>query len=137
MKINNTHAFSLIEVIVATGIITTTLFWVYKLIGENVKISEHYDKNIHSSVLMKNTKNCLANLGFNYFDIQSETTFQVSLWNNGELCNTTSLTPSIVNDISYNISINQSIKNTDSIIWDINISGDRIDLKNTFTQYKK
>lgn len=55
----NKNAFSLIELIIATGIISMTLFGIYKIIWENNRIIWNSDIFLSQNVLFQNAKECL------------------------------------------------------------------------------
>lgn len=52
-------AFSLIEIITSTGIITLTVFGIYKLIAENNKIIANSNNYLSQKIIFENTKECL------------------------------------------------------------------------------
>ncbi len=54
-------AFSLIEVIIASIILSITVFWVYKLIWENSKLINNSDKYSESFTIFRNFEECLKN----------------------------------------------------------------------------
>ncbi len=59
--------FSLIEVVVASLILTISVFWVYKLIGENNKLLNNSDNFLDANLLIENTINCIENIWFENF----------------------------------------------------------------------
>jgi prepilin-type N-terminal cleavage/methylation domain-containing protein len=127
---NNSNAFSLIEVIVATSILTIAVFWVFKLIWENSKILSHSQNYIQANLLLQPSKECLDYLlkdnGINnmkseilpmYLDL-SNFTGVCSIWNN--------LTVNIVDNIGYSIYIEKNSEWVDYIDWKINIVSELI-----------
>ena len=59
MKKNN-KAFTLIEVIVATGILMISVFWVYKLIWENAKLINNSDNYLQLNLLFSPLSSCFS-----------------------------------------------------------------------------
>jgi len=55
----NKKAFSLIEVIVATSILSIAVFWVYKMIGENSKIVINSNNYLNTSLLFPIIETCI------------------------------------------------------------------------------
>lgn len=55
----NNYAFSLLETIVATWIISITLFWIYKIIWENNKIISNSNNFLTQNILYEVSKECL------------------------------------------------------------------------------
>jgi prepilin-type N-terminal cleavage/methylation domain-containing protein len=60
-------AFTLIEVIIATTILSIAVFGVYKLIGENTKIIQNSDNYFKANSLLPSITNCIENIGFDTF----------------------------------------------------------------------
>ncbi|RKW20751.1 type II secretion system protein [Candidatus Gracilibacteria bacterium] len=64
-------AFSLIEIVIATGILSVTVFGIYKLIGENNKIISNSNIYLTQNQTFENAIQCLKgvkNLPGNYLD---------------------------------------------------------------------
>jgi len=64
-------AFSLIEIVIATGILSVTVFWIYKLIWENNKIITNSNIYLTQNQTFENARQCLKwvkNLPWNYLD---------------------------------------------------------------------
>ena len=64
-------AFSLIEIVIATGIFSVTVFWIYKLIWENNKIITNSNIYLTQNQTFENAIQCLKwvkNLPWNYLD---------------------------------------------------------------------
>lgn len=66
MKQKN-QAFTLIEVIVATSILTLSIFGIYKLIGENMRLIGNSSALSTSAILLNDTKECLKSFGYTAF----------------------------------------------------------------------
>lgn len=79
----NKKAFTLIEVIIATSILTISVFWVYKLISQNSKIIENSNNYLNTTLLFPVLENCIENLDLN-LDINDSRFF--NLWGNLKEC---------------------------------------------------
>lgn len=88
----NIYWFSLIEVIVATSIITISVFWVYKLISENTKIINKSSNNIQVNNVFFNTKDCIENIWFDNYNKTVWSKYYFNFWNDLINCNTWSIT---------------------------------------------
>jgi len=77
--------FTLIEVIIATSIITITVFWVYKLIWENTKIINKSWNILQSKYLFPLIEECIENLWIVSFPWWVWTKYTFNLWNNSLL----------------------------------------------------
>ena len=66
MKKNN-KAFTLIEVIVATGILMISVFWVYKLIWENAKLINNSDNYLQLNLLFSPLSSCIDKLWYSVY----------------------------------------------------------------------
>jgi len=113
---NNNKWFSLIEVVIATWIITISVFWVYKLIWENTKII-----NISSNILQQNSlvwvlKECIRNIEFWTYIIWQEHNF--NLWANLDECLTWTINKVIVDNIEFELKWKIMEVWTEYIIWE-------------------
>lgn len=61
-------AFSLIEVIIASIILSITVFWVYKLIWENSKLINNSEEYSFNFTIFRNFEECLKNIWFTAID---------------------------------------------------------------------
>lgn len=61
----NKKAFTLIEVIVATSILMISVFWVYKLIWENMKLISNNDNYLQLHSLFPALESCIDKLWYN------------------------------------------------------------------------
>lgn len=127
MKYNNKW-FSLIEVIVATSILTIAVFWVFKLIAENSKILTNSNNFMQANFLLQPTKECLNKIWNDiwinvlgsmlspvYIDLWSTWT-DCSTWNNATLL--------VLDNIEYQIYAKKNNSWADFIDWDIVIDSD-------------
>ncbi|MDD3793597.1 MAG: prepilin-type N-terminal cleavage/methylation domain-containing protein [Candidatus Gracilibacteria bacterium] len=72
------NAFSLIEVLVATSILSIAVFGVYKMIGENNKIITNSNNYLNKTLFFPIIETCIEKSGitngFNYIDIGNDYT---------------------------------------------------------------
>ena len=61
MILNSNKWFSLIEVVIATWIISISVFWIYKLIWENTKIINNSSNYLQSNTLFPVLEECIEN----------------------------------------------------------------------------
>lgn len=76
--------FSLIEVIIATSILTISVFWVYKLIWENSKIINNSTNNIQLNYIFPLIYECIDNIIFPSYNIWDN--YKINFWTNGNEC---------------------------------------------------
>lgn len=114
----NKKAFTLIEIIIATWILVVSVFWVYKLIWENIKLinnSENYNQttNIFPSMI-----ECIENLWFTWFYTSWINDHYFSYWSNNNECLTWSLwTWSTIDNIFYEMQWNITNSWSEFIDW--------------------
>lgn len=126
----NINWFSLIEVIVATSILTIAVFWIFKLIWENSKILANSQNYIQANLLLQPSKECLdyllkisdlntvkTTLSWAYLDL-SDFNWVCVIWNN--------LTVNTLDNIDYSIYIEKNNEWSDFVDWKINIASDFI-----------
>lgn len=131
--------FSLIEVIVATSIITISVFWVYKLISENTKIINKSLNNIQVNNMYFIAKECIENVWFNNYNKSVWQEYYFNFWNNLNECNTWITDDKIIIDnLEYVIKANINDYWTDYINWIISIENPEIKtLTWSYKQIKK
>ena len=83
----NNYWFSLIEIIIATSIITITVFWTYKLIWENTKIINNSWEYLQVNSLFPTINECLKNHWYTNLSLfyNDNDEFYYNLWNSGTL----------------------------------------------------
>jgi hypothetical protein len=130
--------FSLIEVVIATSIITITVFWVYKLIWENTKIITNSSNYLQVNSLFPLTEECFEEKWFSTFtNLTTWDKYYLYLWSNLDKCNNN---PSwtIIDNVEYNIYWLIQDKDTDYINWTIFINSDETKTFTwTYKQIKK
>lgn len=77
-------AFSLIEVVVATWILSIAVFWVYKMIWENNKIINNSNNFLNKTALFPVLETCIEQSG------ETTWTIYIDLWTDLKWCDTNS-----------------------------------------------
>lgn len=91
--------FSLIEVVIATAIISITVFWIYKLISENTKIINNSWNYFLINSLFPSLEECIDNIPPSSF---VSGIYYFSFWNNLKSCSVqTTETWTIIDNIIY------------------------------------
>lgn len=132
---NQKKGFSLIEVIIATSIITISVFWVYKLIWENTKIINNSWNYIQVNSLFPILEECIENIWFSSFNSVIWTEYNFNFWIDLSTCSTWTTNDVIIDNLNYNLT--WIIKNSwvDFIEWELQINSDEV---NTVTlNYKQ
>lgn len=89
--ISNKQAFTLIEVIVATSILSLSIFGIYKLIGENMRLLWNSSAMTTSALLLNNVKECIKSFWYDAF--WPSWKYSLSFWVNNMSCVTWSFVP--------------------------------------------
>jgi hypothetical protein len=113
MKRNKT-AFSLLEIIIATWIITIWVFWVYKTTWENIKTVNNSWNLIQAYQLFPIIKECINNLQTNNAD------YNIFLWNNLNDCQELNKI-STINNYNYLLWVKKISGTVENIEWEISI----------------
>lgn len=115
--------FSLIEIVIATSIITIAVFWVYKLIWENTKIINNSWNYLQVNSLFPVLEECIENIWFNTFIWTIWTEYNFNFWVNQNLdsCNITNWNKIVIDNLEYNLKWIIKNKSTDSILWELQI----------------
>jgi prepilin-type N-terminal cleavage/methylation domain-containing protein len=82
----NKKAFTLIEVIVATSILSLSIFGIYKLIGENMRLLWTSSAMTTSALLLNNAKECIKSFWYSAFGTSWK--YSLSFWTNNMSCAT-------------------------------------------------
>jgi len=123
-------AFTLIETIIATTILTIAVFWVYKLIWENTKLINNSSNYNQSVWLFSTITECLENTWYSIFS-NKKTWYStwIYLWNTLTWCYFSN-SWNIINNLEYYLNANITNTWSDFIEWNIKIESDWI---KTFT----
>ena len=134
-KINN--AFSLIEVVIATSVISITVFWIYKLMWENNKIIANSSSYLQVNSLFPTLEECIENIWFSYFNSHWATEYNFNFWdpNLMDECKVFWTDEIIIDDINYSLTWTITNKVADKYIeWELSIASDNT---KTMTWYYK
>lgn len=130
--------FSLIEIIIATWIITISVFWVYRLIWENTKLINGSWNYTQAYSLFPVFKECLINIWIDWItdkSIWSE--YWIFLWDDFDSCELSNSWV-VLDNIDYYLLWNITNASSDFIDWQLNINSDSVDnITLDFKQIKK
>lgn len=99
-KINNLW-FTLIEVIIASAILSIAVFWVYKLIWENSKLISNSDNYLIMNNLFINTEECIKSKK-SYFELQASWSVEnINFWSDLLDCKTWATNWMEINNLEY------------------------------------
>lgn len=87
MKKSN-KAFSIIEIIISTVILTIWVFWVYKLIWNNMSLLSNNEIFLQQNMLFNPFKECLKAIWYNSLSWSYSvwSWFSVNFWNDNLWC---------------------------------------------------
>ncbi len=86
MKKINTW-FSLIEIIISTVILTIWIFWIYKLIGNNMAMLGNTQQRTTMKTLETNMRECINYFSFDSFNnYDTWSHFSIHFWNDNLWC---------------------------------------------------
>ncbi len=105
MKQKNKKAFSLIEIIIASSILSITVFWVYKLISENYKLINNSENYLQINNLFLVFQECIKNKNYTTFsgDTLNEKR-KFNFWTDLKWCEIVTSSWVILNNIEYYLS---------------------------------
>ena len=140
--IQNKKAFSLVEVVVATSILSLSVFWVYKLIWENNKLLYNSSHYLQSNMLFVPFKECIEYLWFDSFASWTIIDYDFNFWSDLIGCFTWTSDFIEIDNIEYELS--WIITNSwytlweEFINWDLQIYNDQVwVISNTYKQIKR
>jgi len=110
-------AFSLIEVIISTVILTIWVFWVYKLIWSNMNLLSNNENYTQLNMLYKPLKECIKSIWYNSLSWSYNTWswFSINFWNNNLWCFTWSYNDNL--NFSWVIIDNREYFLYSKVIW--------------------
>ncbi len=124
MKNISKKAFTLIEIIVATSILTIAVFWVFKLIWENNKIMSTSQNIKNSHFLLQPTTECLQSIWLSNLKSWWNIIY-IDLWTNKNQCSIWNEDSRVeLNNLEYQLKAEKITEEVDSILWNISISDD-------------
>lgn len=115
------HWFTLIEIIIATSILTISVFWVYKLIWENTKLITNFDSQKQSNSLFLSLEQCINYIWIANFKASSNTWYTFNFWSDLKWCLTWTTNNIILDNIEYKLYWNITGSWTNYIDWDLSV----------------
>jgi len=122
----NKKAFSLIEVITASIILTIAVFWVFKLIWENQKLINNSDNYKTATSLFIPLQECIENIYWTniiiektYIDLNNCSTWTTKTW-------------ITLDNIDYILSLSWTLINNNFINYKLKINTDELNLEQDF-----
>ncbi|MDD3646060.1 MAG: prepilin-type N-terminal cleavage/methylation domain-containing protein [Candidatus Gracilibacteria bacterium] len=122
---NSKNAFSLVEILVASVILSITVFGVYKLIGENNKIINNSDNYTQIDYIFPNLTECINHIGFTNFKSITTSSYDFNFGATGTGCYTGS-SKVIINNIEYRLSGKITNSGSEFIDWNLNIEAEGV-----------
>lgn len=120
---NSKNAFSLVEILVASVILSITVFWVYKLIWENNKIINNSDNYTQIDYIFPNLTECINHIWFTNFKSITTSSYDFNFWATWTWCYTGS-SKVIINNIEYRLSWKITNSWSEFIDWNLNIEAE-------------
>ena len=135
MKINK-KAFSLIEILIATSILSIAVFWVYRLIWENTKTISNSDNLLNANNMIFPLKECIENIWFDTFKSSTKINYSFNFWSDSNKCLTWATSVNF-NEIEYNLTWNITGSWETYIDWELWIYTDLTwNITKTYKQIK-
>ena len=97
----NKKAFTLIEVIIASAILSITVFWVYKLIWENSKLINNSDNYLQLNNLFLNLEECIKSKKTDFLLLSSWATQKINFWATLTWCELWASNTVLIDNINY------------------------------------
>ena len=120
----NKKAFTLIEVVIATAILSITVFWVYKLIWENSKLINNSDNYLQLNNLFLNLEECIKNKKTDYYSNSLNSIKKYDFWNDLKWCNNNSSTWVLIDNINYKLESKLTWTGSNYIDFELKIEWD-------------
>jgi len=122
----NKRAFTLVEVVVATSILMISVFWVYKLIGENSRLINNNDNYLQLHSLFPALESCIDKIWYYttiVWDIKKYDFWSTMTWCTKHISNPLKV---ILDNIEYSLSSKVLSWWIDFIDFELEISWDWI-----------
>jgi prepilin-type N-terminal cleavage/methylation domain-containing protein len=131
-------AFSLIEIIIASAILSVTVFWVYKLIWENSKLINNSWNYLQLNNLFLNLEECIESKWFSSFSSDSALDIiKFNFWNDLNWCEIWTSNKILIDNIEYYLEWKIKEKKINYIDFELNIEWDWVWIeKKEFRLYK-
>jgi len=98
-------AFTLIEVIIASAILSITVFWVYKLIWENSKLINNSNNYLQLNNLFLNLEECIKSKKTDFLSLSSWATKEINFWASLTWCESWTSSTVLIDNIDYYMEI--------------------------------
>ena len=123
----NKKAFTLIEIIIATWILSIAVFWVYKLIWENSKLINNSDNYLQLNNLFLNLEECLKSKKDDIKIKNNWDIVKINFWNDLKWCNILTTDNKVeINNIDYFLNAEINDKQNNYIDLELSIEWDWI-----------
>lgn len=116
----NKKAFTLVEIIISTIILTAGVFGIYKLLSINTNNLNNYDNQFQIESLFSNIQECIKSIWYNSFS-STQTWYSFSFWTDNKWCFTWAYNTSL--DFSWVILDNREYL----LYWSALLSTNKID----------
>lgn len=126
--------FSLIEVLIATSIITITVFWLYRLIWENTKIINNSWNYLQVNSLFPVLQECIENIWIWVFTWSTTTNYDFNFWPDLKTCEIWTDHSIIIDNLKYTLKWNITNSWSNFIDWELEINSEET---NIFTRSYK
>ncbi len=124
----NKKWFSLIEVIIATSIISITVFGIYKLISENTKLVEKSNMSLTTTNLFSVLENCIENTSGSWY---------LDLWTDLKSCDFKNIeVKNNIDWVDYILEAREKVSGSKTIIWNTKVFSEYLWTK-TWTYVQK
>jgi len=123
----NKKAFTLIEIIIATWILSIAVFWVYKLIWENSKLINNSDNYLQLNNLFLNLEECIKSKKNDIKIKNNWDIVKINFWNDLKWCNISTTDNKVeINNIDYFLNAEINDKQNNYIDLELSIEWDWI-----------
>ncbi len=119
---NNLSWFSIIEVVVASFILSLSVFWVYKLIWENTKLIWKSYNYMQANFLFQPMKECIEKIWYDSIVWTGDSKIYIDLWTEWDNCSIwTNASVLLIDNLEYQFFWEISNTTTNSINWILKI----------------
>jgi len=130
--------FTLIEIVIATTILTISVFWVYNLIWENTKIISNFDNFKQWESLFSSLEQCIDYIWFDYFKSSTNTGYNFNFWNDNNWCLTWTINKITLDNTDYELRWNITNSGSNFIDWELWVYSENTnEITKKFTLLKK
>lgn len=116
------NAFSIIEVVVASFILSLSVFGVYKLIWENTKLIWKSYNYMQANFLFQPLRECIEKIGYDSIIWTWNSVIYFNLWSDWQECEIWTDTDVLfIDNLEYQLLWEITNTTTESIEWDLKI----------------